>query len=182
MKQMTEQNLINAFGGESQAHMRYLHFSHQAEQEGYANIARLFRAIAHAEYVHAGDHFREIKHLKGGFVANSMAAFGPGDTKKNLELSIMGESCEIDEMYPVFIEVATFQQEKGAQRTFEWAYGTEIMHKKLFEKAKNSADAGKDIDLGPVQVCSVCGYTLEGGAPDKCPLCGAAREKFVAFE
>ncbi len=99
---------------------------------------------------------------------------------RNLRQAVF--ACEIDEMYPVFIEVATFQQEKGAQRTFEWAYGTEIMHKKLFEKAKNSADAGKDLDLGPVQVCSVCGYTLEGGAPDKCPLCGAAREKFVAFE
>jgi rubrerythrin len=91
MKQMTEQNLINAFGGESQAHMRYLHFANQADKEKFPNVARLFRAVAHAEYVHAGDHYRELRHLNGGIVANSMAAFGPGDTKKNLELAIAGE-------------------------------------------------------------------------------------------
>src|SRR3989304_4941614 len=111
MKQMTEQHLINAFGGESQAHMRYLHFADQAEKENFPNIARLFRAISHAEYVHAGDHYRELKHLEGGFVANSMAAFGPGDTKKNLKLAIMGENFEITEMYPLYIEVAKYQGE-----------------------------------------------------------------------
>ncbi len=74
MKKMTEQHLINAFGGESQAHMRYLHFADQAEKEKLNNVARLFRAIAHAEYIHAGDHYQELKHLDGGFVANSMAA------------------------------------------------------------------------------------------------------------
>jgi rubrerythrin len=79
---MTEQNLINAFGGESQAYMRYVHFANQAENEKLSNVARLFRTIAHAEYIHAGDHFQELKHLDGGFVANSMAVFGPGDTRK----------------------------------------------------------------------------------------------------
>ena len=101
MRKMTEQHLINAFGGESQANMRYLHFADQAEKEKFNNVARLFRAIAHAEYVHAGDHYREVKHLDGGFVANSMAAFGPGDSKKNLKLAIAGETFEIEEMYPV---------------------------------------------------------------------------------
>ena len=136
MHKMTEQHLINAFGGESQANMRYLHFAVQADEENYPNTARLFRGIAHAEFIHAGDHYRALKHLDGGFVANSMAAFGPGDTSKNLKLSIEGEIFEIEEMYPVYIEAARFQGEDNAKRSFEWSYGTEKEHKKLFEKAK----------------------------------------------
>lgn len=182
MKQMTQQNLINAFGGESQAHMRYLHFANTADKERRPNVARLFRAIAHAEYIHAGDHYKELRHLDGGFVANSMAAFGPGDTQKNLDLAIAGETFEIQEMYPAYIEVAKSQGEKGAQRSFEWSYGTEKEHKKLFEKAREAVGAGKDVPLGGVQVCELCGYTVEGEAPDKCPLCGAKKERFVAFE
>jgi rubrerythrin len=182
MRKMTEQHLINAFGGESQAHMRYVHFANQAENEKLNNVARLFRAIAHAEYVHAGDHFRELKHLDGGFVANSMAVFGPGDSKKNLKLAIAGETYEIEEMYPTYIEVARFQGEKGAQRSFEWSYGTEKMHKMLYEKAFGSVNSGQDVGLGPIQVCEVCGYTLEGEAPDVCPICGALKDKFTAFE
>src|SRR5674476_1357003 len=117
MRMMTEQNLINAVGGESQAHMRYLYFADQAEKDNLSNVTRLFRAIPHAEYIHAGDHYRELRHLDGGFVANSMAAFGPGDSKKNLKLAIAGETFEIEEMYPAYIEVAKFQGEKGAQRS-----------------------------------------------------------------
>lgn len=181
MKQITEQNMINAFGGESMAHMRYLHFAVQADKEEYVNIGRLFRAIARAEYIHAGDHYRELKHLKGGFVANSMAVFGPGDTAKNLELAIDGETFEIEEMYPTYIEVAKFQQEKGAQRSFEWSYTTEKTHKALFEKAAEAVDGGGDMELGSVQVCSVCGYTIEGEAPETCPLCKAKREMFDTY-
>ena len=181
MKKMTEQNLINAFGGESQANMRYLHFADQAEKEGFKNVARLFRTIAHAEYIHAGDHYQELKHLNGGFVANSMAAFGPGNTQKNLALAIAGETFEIEEMYPAYIEVARFQNEQGAERSFQWSYGTEKMHKKLFEKAQNAVNQGNDVDLGTVQVCEACGYTVEGDAPDKCPLCKVSKEKFTAF-
>ncbi|RMD51912.1 MAG: rubrerythrin family protein [Nitrospirae bacterium] len=182
MKKMTEQHLINAFGGESQAHMRYLHFADKAEKEGFKNVARLFRAVAYAEFVHAGDHYRELRHLDGGFVANSMAAFGPGDTKKNLALAIDGEDFEITEMYPVYIEVAKLQGEKGAERTFRWSYGTEVEHKKLFEKAKQAVDSGKDVEMKTINVCSVCGYTLEGEAPDKCPLCNSPAEKFKSFD
>jgi rubrerythrin len=182
MRKMTEQNLINAFGGESQAHMRYLHFANQAEKEEFSNVTRLFRAIAHAEYVHAGDHYKELRHLDGGYVANSMAAFGPGDTKKNLGLAIAGETYEIEEMYPTYIDVAKFQGEKGAQRSFEWSYASEKLHKLLFEKALDSVNLGKDVELGPVQVCGVCGYTLEGEAPDRCPICNALKNKFKAFE
>ncbi|MDD5677030.1 MAG: rubrerythrin family protein [Kiritimatiellae bacterium] len=182
MHTMTEQNLINAFGGESQAHMRYLIFGDIARHEGFANVARLFQAVAHAEYVHAGDHYTELKHLDGGFVANSMAAFGPGNTAKNLALAIAGETFEIEEMYPAYRHVAQLQEERGAVRSFEWAYGTEIMHKALFEKAQAAVNAGKDVALGAVQICAVCGYTVEGSAPDRCPLCKATRDKFVAFD
>lgn len=182
MKQMTEQNLINAFGGESMAHMRYLHFAVTAKKEGYNNVSRLFEAIAHAEYIHAGDHYRELKHLNGGFVANSMGAFGPGDTLKNIGLGIAGESFEITEMYPVYIETAKFQGENGAVRTFEWALNTEKEHKKLYEKAKAAVEKKKDVELGPIQVCEVCGFTLEGDVPDKCPICGAKKELFKSFK
>ena len=182
MKAMTEQNMINAFGGESQAHMRYLHFADNADKECYANVARLFRAVAFAEFIHAGDHYRELRHLDGGFVANAMAAFGPGDTKKNLGLAIAGETFEIEEMYPAYIDVAKFQGEKGAVRSFEWSYGTEKGHKALFEKAKAAVDGGNDVPLQAIHVCEVCGYTVEGEAPERCPLCNVEKERFRAFD
>ncbi|MHA1803405.1 MAG: rubrerythrin family protein [Promethearchaeota archaeon] len=182
MKQITQQHLINAFGGESMAHMRYLHFANIARKEGFDNVARLFEAIAHAEYIHAGDHYQQLKQLNGGFVANSMGAFGPGDTLKNLQLGIDGETFEITEMYPAYIETAKFQGEEGAVKTFEWALNTEKEHKKLFEKAKKAVDSKKDVQLGSIQVCGVCGYTLEGEAPDNCPICKAKKEMFKAFQ
>ncbi len=181
MKQITEQHMINAFGGESMANMRYRHFAVQAEKEGYANVARLFTAVAYAEYIHAGDHYRVIKHLESGYLANSMGAFGPGDTAKNLGLAIDGETFEVEEMYPAYMQVADMQGEKDAYRSFDWSYQTEKEHKALYEKAKAAVDSGKDVDLGPVQVCEVCGYTLEGEAPEKCPVCGAKKEKFTAY-
>src|SRR5208337_2776997 len=102
MRKITEQYLNNAFGGESQAHMRYVHFANQAKNEQFNNVARFFRAIAHAEYIHSGDHFQELKHLNGGFVSNSMAVFSPGNSEKNLKLAIAGETYEIEEMYPTY--------------------------------------------------------------------------------
>jgi rubrerythrin len=182
VRQMTEQNMINAFGGESMAHMRYRHFGVRAEKDGLPQVARLFRAIAHAEYVHAGDHYRELRHLEAGLVANSMGAFGPEDTFKNLSLAIAGETYEIEEMYPAFMEIARLQKEKGAYRSFEWSYETEKMHKALFEKAMDVVRGGQDAVFGAIQVCEVCGYRLEGDAPNECPVCRAARDKFTAFE
>ena len=182
MKQMTEQNMIDAFGGESMAHMRYRYFAQRADKDGYPNVARLFRAVAEAEFIHAGDHYRELQHLDAGVVANSMGAFGPGDTAKNLGLAVAGESFEVSEMYPAFMAVAQLQEEKGAFRSFDWSYQTEKMHKELFEKAKDSVDGGSDVSLDTVQVCQVCGYTLEGDAPDTCPVCNARKDKFAAFD
>jgi rubrerythrin len=85
-------------------------------------------------------------------------------------------------MYPVYIKTAEFQEEKGAVRTFKWALTTEKEHLKLFKRAKDAVDGGDDVELDDVQVCEVCGYTLEGEAPDKCPTCGAKKEKFKTFE
>ncbi|MFP4179845.1 MAG: rubrerythrin family protein [Spirochaetaceae bacterium] len=181
MKQITEQHMINAFGGESMANMRYRHFAVQAEKEGFPNVARLFTAVAYAEYIHAGDHYRVLKHLESGYLANSMGAFGPGDTSKNLGLAIAGETFEVEEMYPAYMNVADMQGEKDAYRSFDWSYQTEKEHKALYEKAKAAVDSGKDVDLDAVQVCDVCGYTLEGQAPEKCPVCGAVREKFSEY-
>lgn len=181
MHKMTEQNMINAFGGESQAHMRYTFFAEQARKEKLPNIARLFEAISFAETIHAWDHYRVLKHLNGGFVANSMAAFGPGDTMKNLGLAIDGETFEVEEMYPTYIETAEFQKEKAAKRSFEWSYKTEKEHLRLYKKAQEALKKGNDVALKAVQVCSVCGYTLEGDAPDTCPVCDAVKEKFIAF-
>lgn len=181
MRQMTEQNMINAFGGESMANMRYRHFAVQAKKENYPNVARLFDAISFAEFIHAGDHYRELEHLEGGFLANSMGAFGPGNTLKNLGLAIDGESFEVHEMYPAYMQVAEFQGEKGAYRSFDWSYQTEKQHLNLFEKAREAVKQGKDVDLDPVQVCEVCGYTLEGDPPDNCPVCRAKKEKFHPF-
>ena len=182
MHKMTEQNMINAFGGESQAHMRYTYFASQAEKEKLPDTARLFNAISFAETVHAWDHYHELKHLDGGFTANSMAAFGPGNTLKNLGLAIDGETFEIEEMYPTYIETAKFQGEKGAQRSFEWSYNTEKEHLKLFTHALEALKKGAEASFGPIQVCNVCGYTLEGDAPDSCPLCNAAKDKFMTFK
>lgn len=181
MKQMTQQNMINAFGGESMANMRYRHFATQARKENYPHVARLFDAISYAEFIHAGDHYRELKHLDEGMVANSMGAFGPGDTAKNLGLAVAGETFEIEEMYPAYMEIAKLQEESSAYRSFEWSYKTEKKHRELFEKAKQAVDTDRDVELDDIQVCEVCGYTLEGDAPDRCPVCNAEKKAFKTY-
>jgi rubrerythrin len=182
MKEITETNLISAFAGESQAHMRYLAFAEIAEVEGFPNVSRLFRAIADAERIHATNHFRALAHLDGGKVTIAGAVFGPGNTSKNLKLAIAGETFEIEEMYPAYLEVAKFQGEKSAERTFNAALEAEKIHAQLYKKAKEAVDAGKDVELGPIQICQVCGYTVEGEAPEKCPICGAPIDKFKTFK
>ena len=182
MKQMTQQHLINAFGGESQAHMRYLHFAKHAEREKFPNVARLLQAAAHAEYVHAGNHFRVLKHLEEEFVANSGTTFGPGKTRKNLALAVAGETFEVNEMYPVYIQAAVFQGETTAARSFEWAFAAEKQHKRLFERALRAVKANRDVKLRAIQVCDVCGCTVEGDAPARCPVCEAAQNRFVSFD
>jgi len=167
MKQMTEKNLRDAFAGESQAHMRYLIFAGKAEQENRPNIARLFRAIAFAEQVHAANHLKTLDEI--------------GDTVENLKTAINGENFEVEEMYPAYDSVAKLQNEKGAVRSIHYAIEAEKIHSAMYTEAKQAAKEGKDVDLGNVYICSVCGYTVEGEAPDTCPVCGASKEKFVKF-
>jgi rubrerythrin len=181
IKHMTAQNLVNAFAGESQTYVRYLYFSSQAVKEKYHNTARLFKAVAHAEYVHAMNDYRELSRLKGGFVSSCMPVFGPGDTKKNLHWAIMDKTYQTDDMYPAYIQTARFQEENGVLRRFEYSYNSGKEHKRLFEKALRAIEKKRDVELGHVVVCNICGFTIEGEAPDKCPLCNAAKERYSVF-
>ena len=182
MHDMTAAHLRNAHGGESMAHMRYLIWADKAEEEGFPNVARLFTAIAAAEQVHATNHFVELRNEKGAAQADAGAGFGLGTTSENLEGAIEGETFEVNEMYPVYMEAAKFQGEKGAVRSFHYALAAEKIHAAMYQAAKQPVDAGKDPKLGPIQICKVCGYTAEGDVPDKCPICNAKAEQFMTFE
>ncbi len=167
MRKMTEQNLRAAFAGESQAHMKYLAFSDKAEKEGKPNVARLFKAISFAEQVHATNHFKTLGDL--------------GDTSANLQAAIDGETFEVEEMYPAYDAVAKLQDEKGAQQSIHGAIEAEKIHAKMYKKAKDAVSSGKDVPLGDVFICDVCGYTVEGEAPDTCPICKAKKDRFKKF-
>lgn len=167
MRKMTEDNLKNAFAGESQAHMRYLIFSKRAEAEGFPNVARLFKAISYAEQVHATNHYDALALIRG--------------SSDNLQVCIDGENCEINEMYPAFHAVAKLQEEKGAMQTFNYALQAEKIHASMYQNAKKTVEARKDIQLGMMHICEVCGHTVEGEAPDRCPVCGASKDKFRKF-
>lgn len=178
---MTSDFLHSAYGGESMAHMRYLTWGTMAEKEGFPNIAKLFEAIAYAERVHAGNHFKEI----GGDTADATvvagAVFGTGKTVDNLQGAINGELHEVEQMYPVYLNAAEFQDEKGAQRSFHFALEAEKIHAELFKQAKDAAKGKQDIKLEAVYVCPICGHTILDGAPDNCPVCGAKKEMYKKF-
>jgi len=178
---MTAGNLRSAYGGESMAYMRYMIWGDKAEAEGFSRVARLFRAIAHAETIHATNHFTELSDEVGPYLVASMAGFGQGSTSQNLEGAIEGETFEIEEMYPAYLETAKSQKERGAVLSFHYALSAEKTHAEMYQRAKDAVDEGRDLELGPVQVCEVCGWTAEGEIPDKCPICAATREKFRKF-
>ncbi len=180
MRAMTEMNLKSAFGGESQARNRYNIYAEKAEKEGFPNVARLFNAIAFAEHIHAKSHFRVLKD-SGESLVVSGGGFGFKSTSENLQVGIDGETFEIDEMYPAYLAVAEEEEEKSAARSFKWALEAEKIHQELYTKAKQAVDAGNDVDLGPMHICEVCGWTVEGDAPDECPLCKAKKDRFVEF-
>ncbi len=167
MREMTKQFLLSAFAGESQAHMRYLIFAERAEEEGLPNVARLFRAIAYAEFVHAKNHLSELNMV--------------GNTRENLQKAIDGETFEVQEMYPAYHEVARLQGEQGAMRSTHYALEAEKIHSALYAKARHAVLEGRDVEVGKVYICPVCGYTVEGEAPERCPICGASRERFKEF-
>ena len=182
MRDMTAANLRSAYGGESMAHMRYKIWGEKASKDGFPNVARLFHAISYAEQRHSTNHFIELGRVEGDFLCNSMAVFGLGETSENLQGGIDGETFEIEEMYPAYLDVAKMQEESGAARSFHYAYSTEKIHAAMFRKAKESVDAGRDVALGSVHICEVCGYTAEGDVPDRCPLCNASKDQFRSFE
>jgi rubrerythrin len=157
----TEQNLNDAFAGESQANRKYLAFAQQAEKEGYKQVAKLFRAAAEAETVHAHSHLRTMK--------------GVGSTVDNLKTAVAGETHEFKKMYPEFIEAAKQEGEKAAERSFTYANDVEKIHAGLYQKALNNLGKNENVDY---YVCSVCGMTVEKEAPDVCPVCGAAKKAF----
>ena len=167
MKKMTEENLKNAFAGESQAHMKYMAFADKAEKENLLNVARLFKANSFAEQVHATNHLRTLS--------------GIGNTSENIKEAIEGETFEVEEMYPAYVCVAQEQEEKGAETMTKWALEAEKVHAELYKMALDSVESGQDMEAQPIHVCQVCGFTLEGEAPDICPVCGSPKEKFTRF-
>ncbi len=167
MRKMTESNLQAAFSGESQAHMRYLIFADKAETDRHANVTRLFRAIAFAEQVHATNHFKTL----GGIEA----------TAGNLQSAINGETYEVEEMYPAFRAVAELQDEKGAVRSTTWALEAEKVHAELYGQAKAAVEGGADVQLDEIHVCELCGWTGTGEKPERCPICGAKKERIRTF-
>jgi rubrerythrin len=164
----TKENLESAFAGESQANRKYMFFADKAEEEGQKRIARLFRAAADAETVHARNHFKVLQGIKS--------------TKENLEAAIGGENHEFTEMYPEFIEKANAEGEKKAADSFNLANKVEKIHHGLYKDALVQLEKGHAVDLKPFYVCQYCGNTVEGEAPDKCPVCGAPKKMFKLIE
>lgn len=158
----TYENLASAFAGESQARNKYLAFAKKADEEGLPQIARLFRAAAAAEFVHAQNHFRAMSGVKG--------------TAENLQAAVEGEHFEVVSMYPPYIEAAQAPEDKRARTSFEWAWAVEKEHEALYREAL-AGIAGPQ-DSFEYYVCPVCGHTHPRYAPDKCPVCGAPGAKF----
>jgi len=168
MRKMVQKSLEEAFAGESMAHMKYTIFAEVAEKEGKKNIARLFRAIAYAEFVHAKNHARNLGYVKS--------------TPENLEIAIGGESFEVKDMYPAYLQLAKYFEEKGAERSFHYAIEAEKIHTSLYGNAKEKAEKDEDIQEESIYICPVCGYTYMGDEPPaKCPVCGTPKDKFVRF-
>ncbi len=160
----TDENLKAAFAGESQANRKYLAFAKKAEEEGYKNVAKLFRTAAASETVHAMSHFKVMGGIR--------------NTIDNLRAAHDGETYEKTEMYPEFIKTAKEEGNKDAVRTFTWAIKAEKVHADLYTKAQDAVETGKDAEIDALQVCQRCGYTVEGEAPDICPVCGAPKSMF----
>jgi rubrerythrin len=161
----TQKNLQEAFAGESQANRKYLAFAKKADAEGYRQVAKLFRAAAEAETVHALNHLKELDGIKS--------------TKENLEAAIGGETYEFQNMYPRMIKEAEEEGSKSALRSFNYANEVEKIHAALYKKAADMLGRNDETDY---HVCQVCGNTFEGEPPDKCPICGALKKSFKKVE
>ena len=164
----TEKNLQAAFAGESQANRKYLAFAKKADADGLPQVAKLFRAAAAAETVHAHAHLRVLGGIK--------------TTVENLKEAIAGEGHEFKEMYPGFIAEAEREGNKPALFSFKNALAVEEIHYNLYTEALAAAENSKDLADTPIKVCSVCGNTVYGDAPDTCPVCNATKDKFFDIE
>ena len=159
----TDKNLKAAFAGESQANRRYLAFAKKAEEEGFMQVAKLFKAAAESETVHALNHLRITGEIKS--------------TLENLGAAVSGETFEFKEMYPGYIETAKKEGNKQAAWSFDVANKVEQIHAKLYSKAIDALKNKKPVEKVDYYVCSVCGNTVEGEPPDKCPICVSPKEK-----
>jgi rubrerythrin len=157
----TTANLKEAFAGESQANRKYLAFAKKADEEGLPQVAKLFRAAAEAETIHAHAHLRLLK--------------GIGSTADNLKEAVAGETHEFKSMYPGMIADASAEGEKAAERYFGFANKAEECHANLYAKAAEKMASLEAVDY---YVCSVCGHIHEGQPSDKCPICGAAPKAY----
>lgn len=158
----TMKNLAEAFAGESQAYSKYMAFAKKADAEGLPQVARLFRAAAYAEHIHALNHLRAME--------------GVLSTAENLQAAINGENFEVVSMYPPFIESAAQEGAKRAQSSMKMAWEVEKTHEALYREAL--AGLGQDQDDYDYYVCPVCGHTHPRNAPEKCPVCGAPGSRF----
>jgi len=164
----TEENLQAAFAGESQANRKYLAFATKAERDGYGQVARLFRAVAAAETVHAHAHLRALGGVK--------------TTEENLAEAIEGERYEHEEMYPAFIADAESEEHKRGLTTMRNAWAVEKIHHELYTGALEAVKGGGDLPDAKIWVCDVCGNTFVGEHPDVCPICGVPHSKFSEVE
>lgn len=164
----TEENLKEAFAGESEANRKYLAYGEQAAKEGYGQVAKLFRAVAYAETLHAQAHLRAMDGIKS--------------TAENLAEAMAGEEYEFTSMYPAMVEAAKEEGHSRAERSMTHALEVEKVHYALFKQAAAAIGGSADLPDAPVRVCPVCGHTVIGDAPDNCPVCKVKGEKFTEIE
>jgi len=160
----TYDNLKEAFAGESQANRKYLAFAKKAEEDGFPQIGKLFKAAAEAETVHAHAHLRALD--------------GIDDTAGNLKAAIEGEGFEFQQMYPKFLTEAQAEGNKRAEISIKNALAVEKIHYDLYSEAFETFQSGSDLPAAPIHVCAVCGNTVVGDCPDKCSVCGAGKARF----
>jgi rubrerythrin len=163
MMEKTVENLKSAFTGESQANRRYLAFAQKADEEGFLQVSKLFRAAAEAETVHAFNHIRTLGETRS--------------TVENLQIAVGGETLEFRHMYPDYIKTAKKEKNLQAAWSFNVASQVEQVHATLFTRAMKALKAGKELAKVDYHVCSVCGNTFENEVPSKCPICGSPKEK-----
>lgn len=164
----TIDNLQEAFAGESQANRMYLAFAKKADDEGLPQVAKLFRAAAEAETIHAHAHLR----VMGGIQS----------TAANLEKAIAGEGHEFKEMYPGFLAAAQEEGNKPAEFSFKNALAVEEIHHGLYSKALEAVKSGGDLPEAALFICPVCGNTVEGHVPNTCPVCNVPGDRFIEIK